>query len=46
VIGPRGRLPQDPGQEDVQTFTNAASGREMRTSVVATKGYQNYAGLG
>ncbi|MVA38140.1 hypothetical protein [Agrobacterium vitis] len=47
LIGPRDRtLTQDPAQEDVQTFTEAASGGDMRTSIVATKGYQTYPGLG
>jgi diguanylate cyclase (GGDEF)-like protein len=47
LIGPRDHsLPRNPGQEDVQTFTDTTLGDDMRTSVVATKGYQTYPGLG
>jgi hypothetical protein len=47
LIGPRNHsLPRDAGQEDVQTFTDTTLGGDMRTSVVATKGYQTYPGLG
>jgi diguanylate cyclase (GGDEF)-like protein len=47
LIGPHDRiLPQERVQEDVQTFTDVALGGDMRTSIVATKGYQNYPGLG
>ena len=47
LIGPGDyKLPVKLGEDEMQTFTDPASGGDMRTSVVATKGYQAYPGLG